>query len=197
MIFFEDAKEYLRIGSADRPVSTADLEAEKAWQLSWRRYWSHLDKIVERLGLKAYKLFRFGTEETGLRDGYLLSLNLGDSIDLSEKSFSRLRFGRGPSTVAMTILNYEKTRLHHFVFKSPRKVVIDIPSADPFDFKEGDPLGQIYFYEISSATPKYLTVEWLLDSGGTILIEFERLHYSCKRVKFSAKGERRGRPLIR
>jgi hypothetical protein len=191
LIYFKNTKDYLRIGNADRAVSASDLEAEKAWKLSWRRYWNHLEKIADRLGVKAYNFFRFGTEETGLHDGYLLSLNLGDSIGLSEKTFPTLRFGRGPSDVVMTILNYEKTRLHRFAFKGPRKVVIDIPSDDPLYFEEGKTLGQIHHYEVHSVSPKHLSAEWLLDSGGTILIEFEKLIYSCKLVKVPAKRKLR------
>jgi hypothetical protein len=83
----------------------------------------------------------------------------------------------------MTILNYEKTRLYCFTFKGPRKVVVDIPSADPLYFEEGKTLGQIYQYEICSVDPRYLSAEWLLDSGGTILIEFEKLTYNSKRIR--------------
>jgi len=187
LIFFKDAKNYIRGGNADVTDVTAELQRERAWQRCWRRYTNQLDKIADRLGPKAYNFFRFGANETGLHDGYLLSLNLGDSINLSEESFSKLRFGRGPGAVAMTVLNFEKTRRHSFVFKGARKVVVDIPSVDPLYFHVGKTLGQIYLYEIGSATSKYLSTEWLLDSGGTILIEFEKLLYSCKSVKSAAK----------
>jgi hypothetical protein len=170
------------------------LQMERVWQRSWRRYWSHLDKIADRLGAKAYNFFRFGANETGLHDGYLLSFNLGDSILLSEASYPKLRFSRGPSKVAMTILNFEKTRLYQFVFSGPRKVVVDIPSADPLFFEEGKTLGQIYHYEICSIAPRYLSVEWLLDSGGTILIEFEKLSYSCKHIKVPEPKKRPSKP---
>lgn len=191
MIFFKDAKEYIRGGNADTEDIASDLKREEAWQGCWRRYTSHLDEIAGRVGTKAYEFFRFGANETGLHDGFLLSLNLGDSIALSATSYPRLQFGRGPTTVAMTILNYEKTRLHRFTFKGSRKVVVDIPSSEPLFFEEGKTLGQIYHYEICSAGPRYLSVEWLLDSGGTILIEFEKLIYNCKRAKVSQDRSRR------
>jgi hypothetical protein len=191
MIFFKNVKNYLRAGNDDTEVPAWDLQLEEAWQLSWRSYWSHLDEIAERLGPRAYNFFRFGTNEKGLHDGFLLSLNLGDSIALSEASYSRLSFGRGPSKIAMTILDFQKTGLYMFEFKGPRKVVIDIPSDDPLYYKEGKTLGQIYHYEIASVSPKYLSIEWLLDSGGTIQIEFEKLVYGRKRVRLPAKGMHR------
>jgi hypothetical protein len=59
---------------------------------------------------------------------------------------------------------------------------VDTPGDDPGYFEEGKSLGQISLYEIRSITPKYLSVEWLLDSEGTILIEFEKLIFKTKRV---------------
>ena len=191
MIFFTDAKDHSRIGNADRPVSPEDLREEQDWQRKWKSYWRHLDEIADRLGAKAYEFFRFGNNEKSLRAGFILSLNIGDSIGLDEKSYQRPKFWRGPSTVALTILNYEKTKLHSFVFKRPRKVLVDTPSDDPLCFEEGKTLGRIYLYEICSITPKYLSVEWLLDSGGTILIEFEKLTYNCKRAKVPQVRSRR------
>lgn len=194
MIFFKNAKEYIRGGNDDDSAAAWNLEMEEGWQRSWRSYWNHLDEIADRLGPNAYKFFRFGANETGLHDGFVLSLNIGDSIGLDDARYPRLRFGRGPSTVALTILNFEKTLLYNFVFKGPRRVLVDTPSADPLYFKEGRSLGQIYHYEICSITPKYLSVEWLLDSGGTILVEFERLIYRCKRLKVPQRKIRRSQP---
>jgi hypothetical protein len=194
LIFFKDAKNYLRWGNSADVAEVAEINRrERAWQLSWRRYWEHLDKIADRLGPKAYNFFRFCHNDASLHDGYLLSFNLGDSIGLSEASYSRLRFGEGPSTIAMAILNHEKTRLHQFVFKGPRKIVVDIPSDDPMFFARDKSLVQINLYEIRSATPKYLSVEWLLDSGGTLLIEFEKLGYGCKRIKVPEKKKVRSK----
>jgi hypothetical protein len=190
LIFFKNAKDYLRAGNDDPAVPAWDLEMEEAWQRSWRSYWSHLDEIADRLGAKAHEFFRFATNEKSLRAGFVLSLNIGDSIGLDEASYSKRRFGEGPSTVALTILNYEKTRLHSFVFKGPRRVLVDTPSGDPLYFNDGKALGQIYLYEICSITPKYLSVEWLLDSGGTILIEFEKLIYHCKSIKIPQRKKR-------
>ncbi|MGB8261550.1 MAG: hypothetical protein WCE75_14410 [Terracidiphilus sp.] len=131
MRFFKTIKKDYRLDNADEFDLAADLKRVRAQNRSWIRYWKHLDGISARLGPKAYDFFRIGKEEEGLRDAYLLSLNLGDAIDLTESSCRRLRFDREPSIVSLTALNYEKTRLHQFVFKLPRKVVIDIPSSDP------------------------------------------------------------------
>jgi hypothetical protein len=106
---------------------------------------------------------------------------------LDEASYSNRRFGEGPATVAMTILNWEKTKLYSFVFKRPRRVAIEIPSDDPLYFEEGKTLGQVHLYEVRSVTPEYLAAEWLLDTGGTILIEFEKLGYRSKRLRSSQR----------
>ncbi|MGA8743347.1 MAG: hypothetical protein WB561_19315, partial [Terracidiphilus sp.] len=108
-----------------------------------------MDDIADRLGPKAFKFFRFCHNEEGLSGGFLLSFNVGDSIGLDEASYSRRRFGQGPSTAALVILNYQKTRIYTFVFKGPRRVLVDIPSRDPLYFEEGKTLGRIQHYEVS------------------------------------------------
>ncbi len=80
------------------------------------------------------------------------------------------------------MLTYDKNRLHRFEFKGVRKVVVDIPSETTMDYNEGC-LGQIYSYEVVAASPRYLRCEWLLDSGGMIIIESEKIDHFCKRVK--------------
>jgi hypothetical protein len=159
---------------------------------SWQEYCKHLEEIVDRIPPKAYEVFRTENEKLDLHDGYLLSLSIGDCLDESPNSMARLRFGRGPSKIEMKILNYEKNLLHNFVFKSPRKVIVDIPSAEPIWFQEGTTLGQIYTYELTAQSPQTLSAEWLLDSGGTIQIEFEKLIYNRKRVNLPPKRARHG-----
>ena len=167
-----------------------DTQADKKLTAAYFRglsaYYRHLDSIKARLGQRAYKFFRFGSEETGLHDGFLMSLNMGDGVGLGQQHLPKLRFRNRKSVVHMQVLNYERDVLHVFEFKKLRKVVVDIPSAEPLWFKAGETLGQIYTYEIVAASPKYLRNEWLLDSGGTITIEFEKLIYRCKRLM--AKG---------
>jgi hypothetical protein len=171
-----------------------DLDAIRAFDLalvrSRQEYRKHLEQIVDRIPPKAYKVFRTENEELDLHDGYLLSLSVGDCLDESPNSMARMRFGRGPSKIEMRILNYEKDLLHNFVFKSPRKVVVDIPSAEPVWFQVGKTLGQIYTYELTAHSPQTLSAEWLLDSGGTIQIEFEKLIYNRKRVTLPLKAGR-------
>jgi hypothetical protein len=67
-----------------------------------------------------------------------------------------------------------------FEFRTLRKVIVDIPSKEPLWFEAGQTLGHIYSCEIVAVSPKYLRIEWLLDSGGTIVIEFEKLLYRSK-----------------
>jgi hypothetical protein len=183
LFFFKNAKEYIRAGNDDPTVPPWDREMEQGWQSNWRNYWNHLDEIADRLGPKAYDFFRFCNNDEGLHDGYLLSLNFGDCIALDEAKYSRLCFTSSPSSVALTILNYEKTTVYSFLFKAPRRVAVNVPGDDRDYFEEGKTLGQIMMYEIRAISPKYLAVEWLLDSEGTILIEFEKLGFRSKSLR--------------
>jgi hypothetical protein len=146
------------------------------------RYHKHLETIADRLGPKAYNFFQFGFADTGLHDAYLLSCSFGDAIGKPLEEAQRLKFGRSKSQVEMRMLTYGRDRLHRFVFKGIRRLVVDIPSETTMDYNE-DCLGQVYTYEVVAASEKYLRCEWLLDSGGTIVIESRKIEHFCKRVK--------------
>ncbi len=94
--------------------------------------------------------------------------------------------------VELRALSYEKELLHTFTFKGLRKVMVDIPSGKPLWFSPAKTLGQIYSYEVSAASSKYLRCEWLLDSGGTITVEFQKLMYRCEKAS-KMKGRTRPR----
>ncbi|MGE0405175.1 MAG: hypothetical protein AB7O65_02670 [Candidatus Korobacteraceae bacterium] len=182
MKYFPFAKNAMKQDS----VPVFDRAAQKKFDTAFKRqlvaYLKHLDKIADRLGAPAYKFFRFGFAEASLHDGFLLSFNMGDRVVAGEKIVRKLRFGREESTVRMLILNYAQDMLHVFEFRRLRKVVVDIPTSDPIWFKPGKTLGQIYSYEVVAISPKYLRVEWLLDSGGEIIVEFEKLIYRGTKV---------------
>jgi hypothetical protein len=188
MRYFPLTKAIIKNDNARKFDAEADKKYQAALDRGIRAYHKHLDKIAGRLGRRAYKFFRFGFAETGLHDGFLLSFNMGDAIDSVERISSKLRFGNGKSVIRMSILNYDQDIAHTFKFSKIRKVIIDIPSIEPIWFKAGS-LGQIYSYEIIAASMKYLRIEWLLDSGGTIVIEFEKLLYRFKALKDSPKEE--------
>jgi hypothetical protein len=68
---------------------------------------------------------------------------MGDGVGLAEQRYSKLRYGNRKGVVQMQVLNYDHDTLYSFEFKNLRKVVMDIPSAEPFWFKAGGTLGQI------------------------------------------------------
>jgi hypothetical protein len=177
MRYFPNNKAAIKNDNARKYDAEADKKFLAAFKRGIRAYHNHLDKIAGRLGPGAYRFFRFGFEEAGLHDGFLLDFSMGDAIDSVEKALSKLRFGSGKSIIRMRVLSYMQDTEHTFEFGKLRRVLVDIPSTEPLWFKVGGTLGQIYSYEIVAASPKYLRIEWLLDSGGTILIEFEKLHY--------------------
>ena len=186
MRFFKTTKaHFLADNSNSTPVALIK-RYDRALLRNEARYHKYLETIADRLGPRAYKFFQFGFAETGLHDAYLLSCSFGDAIDESEQARAKLRFGSGKSILRMTMLTYGKDWLHHFSFRGLRRVLVDIPSDVRMHYHEGS-LGQIYSYEVVSASPKYLRCEWLLDSGGTIVIESQKIDYSCKRVKPSPK----------
>jgi hypothetical protein len=185
--YFKDTKKWIELEHDPNSPPELHQQMHAAYLRRLHLYYRHLDSIATRLGKRAYRFFRFGWAETGLHDGYLLSFNMGDNVNLDHKKNWKLRFDRAgdrtKTVIEMHFLNYERTFLHSFKFHRLRKVEIDIPSGNPLWFKPGGTLGHIYTYEIVALTPKYLAIEWLLDSGGTIRIEFQKLLCRCERIE--------------
>lgn len=192
MRYFETTKDaiiYEHSANADPEVVK---KHDREFLRKLRLYYQHLDKIADRLGPGAYKFFRWGWAETCLHDGFLLSFSMGDAVAQAENDYNRLRFDNSKSIVQLRALSYEKELLHTFTFKGLRKVMVDIPSGKPLWFSPAKTLGQIYSYEVSAASSKYLRCEWLLDSGGTITVEFQKLMYRCEKAS-KMKGRTRPR----
>ena len=168
--------------SENAPVFDQELDKKfsAALKRASRAYDKHLDKIAGRLGSQAHRFFRFGFADTGLHDGLIVNFSIGDGVGLTEKQIAHLRCGNEKSVVLMQALR--DARLHTFEFKKLRKVVVDIPSDEPLWFREGRRIGEIDHYEIVAVSPKYLRCEWLLNSGGSLTIEFEKLSYRCKKL---------------
>lgn len=182
MRFFKNAKaSWLADNSNDADIALI-RKYDRQFLRNSDRYHKYLETIAGRLGPKTYEFFQFGFAETGLHDAYLLSCGFGDALGGTQQELRRLRFGRSKSRVEMRMLTYNKDRLHRFVFKGVGRLIVDIPSEVTMDHREGC-LGQIYTYEVVAVSPKYLLCEWLLDSGGTISIECEKIDHFCKRVK--------------
>jgi hypothetical protein len=193
--YFESIKDALIYVNSANVDPEVVKKQDREFLRKLRLYHKHLEKIAHRLGPGPYMFFRWGFAETGLHDGYLLSFSIGDAVTQAEDDYHRLRFGNRKSVVRLRALSYAKDLLHTFTFKGLRTVVVDIPSGKPLWFTPGKTLGQIHSYEVSAMPSKYLRCEWLLDSGGTIAVEFEKLIYRCQKVtkmKQRARGRQAG-----
>ena len=191
MRYFKSTKDAILYQNSSKVDPKVVKKQDREFLRELRLYLKHLHKIADRLGAGPYKFFRWGFAETGLHDGYLLSLSMGDAVSQAEVDYHRLEFSNSKSIVELRALSYAKELLHTFTFKGLRKVEVDIPSGKPLWFTPGKTVGQIYSYEVSAASPKYLRCEWLLDSGGTITVEFQKLTYRCEKaskIKERAKG---------
>ena len=182
MRYFPEVTPQIALDHAQAADQEASLDSKKASDQSSALYHQHLDTIAGRLGLKAYAFFRHADGDTDLHDGMLASLNIGDAVNGSSAQLARLGFGRGHSVVEMKIANRKRDKMHTFKFRGLQSVVVNIPSSKPRHFETGQ-LGHISRYEVVSLDEKYFRMEWLLDGGGTIVIEFERVAYSKARFR--------------
>jgi hypothetical protein len=182
MRYYKNLKEQILYDNSKEFDLKTGLKNIKAWNRSTVAYYKHLDKIASRVSPEAYKFFRFGYGDTGLHDAFLLSFSFGDHLDSTNNNVSPLRFSSTKSNAQMRLLTYNKDLLHTFTYKTIHKLTIDIPSSAPLFFHAGKTLGEVYAYELTAVNSKLLQLEWLLDSGGTISIQFEELVYKQKRV---------------
>src|SRR5262245_60959218 len=120
MRYFRYTKAAIRNDHARVFDAKADRAYTAAFLRGLRAYQKHLARSADRLEPAAYNFFRFGFAETGLHDGFILSLSMGDAVKATEGRFPPLRFGQSRSVVRMHVLSYAKNMLHSFEFKKLR-----------------------------------------------------------------------------
>jgi hypothetical protein len=90
--------------------------------------------------------------------------------------------------VRLRILNNRQTLLHSFTYRKIHRFTVDIPSDDPLWDYGTRKLGTVYTYELTLAGKGRFRNEWLLDSGGTILVDFEKIVYRRHRLRTALRN---------
>lgn len=62
-------------------TKAGQARAEKQFAKAGERYRTALDKLRSRIGRRAWQFFRYGFGPTGLHDGRLVSMSIGDGLD--------------------------------------------------------------------------------------------------------------------
>ena len=154
--------------------------AQKRFASAGQKYWRELESLRPRISGPAWNFFRYGRDETGLHDGRLLSLRVGDGLDYTPDGSSPFRLNRQRTSAIIQFLNYEQC--FHFVFdcRGVSRVSSDLFIDDSLFAKS---LGDLYLCELTETRKKELQLGFLFATGATIVIQFRRLVFRRRRIK--------------
>lgn len=145
--------------------------AEKRFARAVENYYRELEEIKPRLSQSAWKFFRHGFAETGLHDGRLLSLTVGDGLNYLPDGTSPFRLNHQRASARVEFLNYEQTFRYSFELRQLKRAGINLYLDEPGERS----LGDLYTYELTRAKGKSLRLGVLFASGADIDFEFRSL----------------------
>lgn len=173
-------KEFLKADNNSSLSKRKRRELDRKFKLNSAAYKRQLEKLQPRLSKQAWDFFWYGFGETGLHDGGLLSLETGDGLDYVANGKKPFRCNYQNARVRMQFLNFEQVLLYTFDFRQIRKLIVEFPSDDPlWNLGKFD---NIYTYELTAAGKRCLRFEVFFTSGAIILVEFDKLVFTRKRI---------------
>jgi hypothetical protein len=145
-------------------------------------YHRSLDRLRPRVSAAAWNFFRHGWAEEGLHDATLLTLAAGDELS-AEGLRAPLWYRRIARTaVRLEFQNQDGRIVRAFECRGVRRLRADLFVEHP----PGRNLGDLYTYELRTATKDHLALSFLFASGAEIEVEFRRLLFSTRRQNRSA-----------
>ena len=146
-----------------------------------KAYSKQLEKLRGRISRQAWNFFYFGFGRWGLHDACLLSFAAGDGLDHPCDGRVPFRYNREKAKVRILILNRHQNLLCAFECRDILRAIFDYPTDDPL--WDTDRLDHLLTYELTAVNGRLLRLEFLFDSGATILVEFDRLIFRRRRVR--------------
>jgi hypothetical protein len=153
-------------------------KAEKQLSKAAQKYHRELDRLKPRIGQRAWGFFRHGFGPTGLHDGRLLAMRIGDGIDYVADGTKPFRLNHQKLTARLEFLNYEQD--FHYVFDL--RGVGSIQSDLFLDDCVGRGVGDLYTYEILAIDDDNLQLAFLFASGALVIVQFRKLVFKRRRV---------------
>jgi hypothetical protein len=157
----------------------AHLEAERRFESVHRQYQDSLREIKPRISAAAWNFFDSGHGHSGLHDGRLISLSIGDGLDYRADGTSPFRVNRQKSIVRIVFLNYEQDLIYTFDARGINSIRADLYRGDAPNWS----LGDLYTYEICAADEGLLQLGFLFATGASVVVQFRRLVFRRQRVK--------------
>ena len=168
------------VAAANDWVDQSERDGRKARNKFSRvvlQYRAELETLKPRISQAAWKFFRLGFGETGLHDGRLLSMTVGDGLGHiadGKRPFSR---NAGRTSAALHFLNYEQNFHYSFDLRGVSEVRCDL-----FAYPLTDRLGDLYTYELTGVDERHLQLGFLFASDASIVVRFQRLVFRRTRL---------------
>lgn len=165
---------YELIAAANEWVDQTAKERQRAARRYTRaveRYFRELEEVKPRLSQSAWTFFRDGFAETGLHDGTLLSLIVGDGLNYVPDGTSAFRRNHQRTSARVEFLNHEKKVRYTFGLSGLERAGTNLYPEGPGQSS----LGDIFTYELTRGKGEALRMGFLFASGADIDFEFRRL----------------------
>jgi hypothetical protein len=172
---------YGLIAAANDWVGQTRSDQAKAEKQLWKaaqKYHRELDRLKPRIGRRAWEFFRHGFGPTGLHDGRLLSMRIGDGLDYLADGTRPFRLNHQKLAARVEFLNSE--HVFHYVFDL--RGVGCIHSDLFLDACVGRGAGDLYTYEILAIDDDNLQLAFLFASGAAVIVRFRKLVFKRRRV---------------
>jgi len=165
------ANDWIDQSSADQ--TKAETQLSEASQ----RYGRDLDRLKPRIGLRAWEFFQHGFGPTGLHDGRLLSMRIGDGLDFAVDGTKPFRLNHQRLAVRLEFLNCEQDLHYGFDLRGVGSI-----QSHLFLDHCGKGVGDVYIYEISATDDDNLQLAFLFASGAAVVVQFRKLVFRRRRI---------------
>lgn len=172
-----------------------NLRAVHEQNAAWVEYWKHLEDLRCRISPELFDLLRY-SDKAGLPYSRLMEFSVTD-YPLGSTATSTGR-RRRPRPQAILLLQTEDGRVERrLTFRQISKLTVDFPTDQPFGsypmlgngalgemaFDPERAFGTLYFCELVAIDDQALSFELLLDTGGTILVQFKNVSYKSRTLR--------------
>ncbi len=154
--------------------------AQKRFRSAIQKYQRELDGLKPRISLAAWDFFRHGFGERGLHDARLLSLRIGDGLNYPPDGAAPFLINRQLTSAIVEFLNFEQSFHYVFDLRGVSRVNSDLFVQEESFAKS---LGDLYIYELTATDENALQLGFLIASGASVIIQFERLVFRRRRIK--------------
>jgi hypothetical protein len=155
------------------------LDASRQFEKACIQYHRALEKLRPRISKPAWNFFEFGYGQTGLHDGRLVSLSVGDGLDYRANGTVPFRLNRQTTAARIVFLNHEQDLIYTFDLRGINSMRTELMRSEAPNWC----LGDLFTYEIIALDKDLLQLGFLFASGASIITHFRKLIFRRQRLK--------------